>query len=102
MLDGAFASEGQLLFTPSQDSATSQSPAEALHTAVDFASEGHDAVDPVHVSAMSHIPEDDLQIVEEDLNWHVLLLQQASNGDSHCSPDSNIPFPQTDEVVPVH
>jgi hypothetical protein len=50
------------LFTPSQLSATSQSPAEARHTAVLFASGGQLSVDPSQFSATSHTPADARQV----------------------------------------
>jgi hypothetical protein len=55
-------SVGQPLFTPSQYSARSQSPAEALHSAVDFKSVGQVLVEPSHFSSKSHTPCEALQV----------------------------------------
>ena len=58
---------GQLLLTPSQNSAESHTPAEARHTAVLLASAGHGALEPVQFSARSHAPADGRQTVALDL-----------------------------------
>ena len=56
-------SAGQILLVPSHDSATSQTPEDALHCEVDFASDGHAALEPVHVSFKSQTPVAFLQTV---------------------------------------
>src|SRR6185295_1498051 len=57
------ASAGQLLLTPLQFSATSQTPAAPRHWAVLLASAGHEALRPVQLSARSHTPADGRQLV---------------------------------------
>ena len=52
--EGTTMSAGQSLFTPSQNSATSQSPAAPRQRSVLFASAGHSALVPSQTSAMSH------------------------------------------------
>ena len=59
------------MLTPSQLSATSQTPAEPRQTAVDFASAGHAPLEPVHDSALSQTPADARHCVPEVLSWQV-------------------------------
>jgi hypothetical protein len=56
--DAAKPSVGQVLFVPSHDSATSQTPAADRHVvpAVATPSAGHAALEPVQVSATSQRP----------------------------------------------
>src|ERR671937_434800 len=49
-------SGGHAALSPVQDSATSQTPAEARHCVVLFASAGHCVFTPLQVSVMSHAP----------------------------------------------
>ena len=88
---GRKVSAGQSLFTPSQFSAMSQSPADALHSALDFASAGHVALEPVHVSAMSQTPALALHSVEIGKNWSVgqlLFVPSQFSAVSHIPADA--------------
>ena len=58
------------MFSPSQNSARSQIPALALHSAVDLMSSGHSALLPLQYSAKSHSPADVLHMVESGSNPH--------------------------------
>jgi hypothetical protein len=64
---GSTASAGHVSFTPSHDSATSQSPAAGRHTAVLLASAGQLGPLPVQLSVRSQGPADGRQTVL--LDW---------------------------------
>ena len=72
------ASFGQVLLTPLQLSATSQTPAEPRHTAVDFASAGQLALEPEQNSAGSQTPPEARHWLLELLNWQVDEQHEAA------------------------
>ena len=81
-------SSGQLLFIPSQTSVKSHSPVAVLHTAVDFKSVGHVALEPVHVSPKSQTPAETLQL--KVFGWNTSVGQVAPEPE-HCSATSHTP-----------
>jgi hypothetical protein len=105
--DGKNTSAGQSLLVPSQYSAISQTPAAALHSAVDLVSDGQLGPVPVHDSATSQAPWLGLHSVDDGKNTSAgqsLLnpsqysaLSQTPAGDLHSPVD----FVSSGQIGPV-